>query len=284
MTYFREANLSSADLSYGNFVGAYFFDANLRCANLSHADLSFAVFTATDLRDANLSNANLSGAVLIGASLTRAVLVNCIVYGISAWDVELEESIQADLIITQENEPLITVDNLKVAQFIYLLLNNAEVRGVIDAITSKVVLILGRFTPERKAVLDALRDELRKHNLLPVVFDFERPISRDFTETVTTLAYLSRFIIADITGPRSIPQELQAIVSSLAVPVQPILQAEEQPYGMFPDFGKYTWVLPVYKYMDQASLLASLHHEIIEPADKKARELAIEKAKRLESL
>ena len=32
----------------------------------------------------------------------------------------------------------------------------------IDTITSKVVLILGRFTEERKKVLDALGDELRK--------------------------------------------------------------------------------------------------------------------------
>jgi len=51
---------------------------------------------------------------------------------------------------------------------------------------------------------------------------------------------------------------------------------------MFVDFRKYPWVLPIYLYKDQASLLASLKDEIIEPADKKARELAIEKAKRLE--
>jgi hypothetical protein len=35
---------------------------------------------------------------------------------------------------------------------------------VIDAITSKLVLILGRFTPERKTILDAIRDELRKRD------------------------------------------------------------------------------------------------------------------------
>ena len=40
-----------------------------------------------------------------------------------------------------------------------------------------VVLILGRFSAERKLVLDALRDELRKseRNYVPVVFDFEQP-------------------------------------------------------------------------------------------------------------
>jgi hypothetical protein len=81
---------------------------------------------------------------------------------------------QQNLIITEEDEPTVTVDNIEVAQFIYLMLNNQKVREVIDTITSKVVLILGRFTPERKQVLDGLRNELRKRNYLPVMFDFEK--------------------------------------------------------------------------------------------------------------
>ena len=80
---------------------------------------------------------------------------------------QIEEAIQLSLTITSSNEPTITVDNLEVAQFIYLLLNNKNIRSVIDTITYKVVLILGRFTPERKAVLDALRDALRAKDYLP---------------------------------------------------------------------------------------------------------------------
>ena len=79
------------------------------------------------------------------------------------------------MVITREDEPEITVDNIEVAQFIYLLLHNAKIRDVIDTITSKAVLILGRFTEERKAVLDALREELRKRDYLPILFDFEKP-------------------------------------------------------------------------------------------------------------
>jgi hypothetical protein len=37
------------------------------------------------------------------------------------------------------------------------------------------VLILGRFTEERKLVLDALREELRQRCYLPILFDFEKP-------------------------------------------------------------------------------------------------------------
>jgi hypothetical protein len=133
-------------------------------------------------------------------------------------------------------------------------------------------------------VLDALREELRKWNYTPVLFDFEKPSSRDFTEMVRTLAHLARFIIVDLTEPSSIPQELQAIVPGLEVPVQPLLLEARREYAMFVDFRKYPWVLPVYLYKDQPSLLASLKDEIIDPADKKARELAVEKTKRLERL
>ena len=67
------------------------------------------------------------------------------IYGVSAWNLQLEGAQQSDLVITPYNEPEITVDNLEVPQFIYLLLNNEKIRDVIDTITSKVVLILGQF-------------------------------------------------------------------------------------------------------------------------------------------
>jgi hypothetical protein len=71
---------------------------------------------------------------------------------------------------------------------------------VIDAITSKVVLILGRFTAkERMDVLDAIRRELRRGGFVPALCDFERSTQRDFTETIKTLAGMCQFIIADIT-------------------------------------------------------------------------------------
>jgi hypothetical protein len=71
-----------------------------------------------------------------------------------------------------------------------LLINNEKLRNVIDTITSKVVLILGRFTPERKPILEAIRMELRVHNYVPVLFDFEKPESRTFIETVSTIAHV----------------------------------------------------------------------------------------------
>ena len=60
---------------------------------------------------------------------------------------KLERTKQQNLVITPEDEPAITVDNIEVAQFIYLLLNNQNIKNAVDAITSKAVLILGRFGP-----------------------------------------------------------------------------------------------------------------------------------------
>ena len=137
------------------------------------------------------------------------------------------------------------------------------------------MLILGRFTLERKAVLDTLREELRKRDYLPVLFDFEKPVSRDLTETISTLAHMARFVIADLTDAKSIPQELNAIVPDLpSVPVQPILYASDESYSMFEHFMRYPWVLPTFRYQDTMSLLVSLKEHVITPSEQKARELA----------
>jgi len=271
----REANLRLGYVISGNFVdrdfaGANFSGADLRGANLSGRDFSKSNFSRADLREANLQWAILSEANFSGADLR-----GCSIYAISAWNVKLINTRQASLILTRSDEPTITVENLEVAQFIYLLLNNEKIRDVIDTITSKVVLILGRFTPERKAILDTLKDELRKRNYSPVLFDFEKPASRDITETISTLAHMARFIIADLTDAKSIPQELKSIVPNLpSVPVLPLILNSQHEYGMFEHFTRFPWVLPVYRYTDEASLLQSLKEKVIAPAEQKAKDLA----------
>jgi hypothetical protein len=247
------------DLSGANLSGAALRRAHLYGANLSGADLS----------GADLSEADLSEAPLVSADLTGADLTGCRIYGVSAWNLKLAGANQQNLVITRADEPAITVDNIEVAQFIYLLLRNQKVRDVIDTITSKVVLILGRFTDERKAVLDALREELRKRDYLPILFDFEVPATRDITETVSLLARMARFVVADITDAKSIPQELAVIVPDLpSVPVQPLLLEGSNEYSMFEHFKRYPWVLETYRYPSSERLIADLGERVIEPAEK----------------
>jgi hypothetical protein len=177
--------------------------------------------------------------------------------------------------ITDTNhQPEITVDNLEVAQFMYLLLNNKKIRDVIDTITSKVVLILGRFTSERKAVLDAIREELRKRDYLPVMFDFDKPASQTTIETVSTLAHMARFVIADLTNAKSVLQELQAVVPiTPSVPVQPLLLTAQEEPGMLDFLRSFQSVLNTYSYASPQQLIADLGERVIRPAEERVREL-----------
>jgi uncharacterized protein YjbI with pentapeptide repeats len=314
--YLYGANLSSANLSNTNLERATLDYANLKKANLSHAALTLATLRHADLSEAvlfyatlllaNADVANMEKALLYGANLNgislkssnlkgawlpecyiegaqltntnleEANISGCHVHGASVWNVKLDGAKQDNLIITPSNEPKIVVDNLEMAQFLYLLINNEKLRGIIETITSKVVLILGRFTPKRKEVLDKLREALRARGYLPILFDFEGPYSRDLTETVSLLAHMARFIIADLTDPKSIPQELQRTVESLpSVPVQPLLASSDREYGMFEHFKWYPWVLPIHVYDDQKDLLAALEEKVIDPAEAKAAEFAL---------
>ena len=265
----READLSGVDLREASLVMADLGGANLRKANLALANLSGA-----RLPRADLTGASLQSGTLVDTDFTGADLTGCRIFGVSVWGLKLEGAKQQNLVIAHLREPAITVDNIEVAQFIYLMLHNEKIRDVIDTITSKAVLILGRFTDERKAVLDALRDELRKRDYLPILFDFAVPATRDITETVSLLARIARFIIADLTDPSSIPKELEAIVPGLAVPVQPLLEGSSRPYAMFKDYWKYEWVLPVYRYEGLEPLLAMLAEKVIAPAEGKVKTLA----------
>lgn len=284
----RRAQLWKVNLSEANLFGAVLIEANLSEANLTKANLGGVYLQLANLSGANLVRANLSGADLYGATvvnadLSGADLTGCYVHGVSAWRVKLEGAKQHNLVITRDNEPKITVDNIEVAQFIYLLLHNEKIRDVIDTIGKKGVLLLGRFTEGRTAVLERLRDKLRDLGFVPMVFNFDKPETKDFTETVRLLASLSKFVIVDITNPRSAPLELQATVPDYMVPFAPILQQGEQPFSMFVDLqNKYDWVLqPVVGYTSVDRLIEVLEDKIVRPAEAKFNELLARRTNQL---
>jgi uncharacterized protein YjbI with pentapeptide repeats len=258
------AGMRLAQLQYSHMRDVDLRGADLSCANLSYCDLRGADARGADLREASLLHANLQGADLTGSYI----------YGANAWALQLEDVKQADLIITPKDEPEIKVDSIDVAQFIYLLLSNQKIRNVIDTISSRVVLLLGRFSPERMRVLVAIKDELRRNGYVPVVFDFDPPTNRDLTETISTLAHLARFIVADISEPRSVPHELMAIVPSLAVPIVPLLKTGTVgEYAMFNDLSKYPWVLDVFRYDELDSLIAEIGTNLVRQAESRVAEL-----------
>jgi uncharacterized protein YjbI with pentapeptide repeats len=269
------ADLMGANLSQANLVDAHLFESNLAGANLSRANLFGADLMGSNLSAADMTGATLANAILASATIDKAKVSGSWVYAVNVWGLEGEFEEQRDLIITHKGQPTITVDNIKVAQFIYLILNNKEIREAINTLTSKTVLILGRFAPpERKAILDALKDGLREYNLLPIVFDFDHPTNKDFTETIKTLAGLSYFVIADITNPESSPLELQMTLPDYQVPFVPIIQQGEQPFPMMVDLQKkYNWVLNTVSYSSIETLIKALKPAIIDPAIQKSNKL-----------
>jgi uncharacterized protein YjbI with pentapeptide repeats len=290
-----QAKLSEADLSNANLIQADLSNSDirhstLRCAKLHGVNLTDANLFGSDLTEASLvgsdcSGVNFSMAMMTSTDLQKSRLVNCRVYGASAWDLNLQGAVQRNIIVTQQGEAEITVDDLEVAQFIYLILNRDKLRNIINTINTKAVLILGRFTPERKVVLDLVAEELRKNNLLPIIFDFQRPTGRDFTETIKVLAGMSLFVIVDITNPKSSPLELQATIPDYQIPFVPIIQEGEKPFSMFNDLiNKYHWVLQPIQYSSLEQLRQKFKVAIIDRAWDKHLELSKSKGTKFELL
>jgi hypothetical protein len=245
---FRPVNLSKADLSKMNLS-----EANLSEASLYRADLSKA-----DLTRSTLVKSNLEGATLEGSRI----------YGISAWSLKLAGAKQQNLNVSDHGEPAVMVDDLEVAQFIYLLLNHRRLRKVLNAITERGVLILGRFSGGGLDVLEAIAAKLRESKYQPFIFNFDRPADRNYTETVKTLVGLSRFVIVDLSGP-SVPQELYATVPHFKIPFIPIIEEGRRQYSMVVDILEYPWVLnPPVWFVDVEHLVRAMPTQIIAPAEK----------------
>jgi uncharacterized protein YjbI with pentapeptide repeats len=276
------AAMSGVNLCGSKLTGAYLQGADLRSVIIEDVSAYGANLQGADLTGATVSNSDLSLATLVNAKLGDAIIVNTRVFGVSAWNIEGTPKRQDEIVITPQDQARVTVTDLEVANFVYLLLNNEKIRNAIETIGGKGVLILGRFT-ERKHVLEAIKKEIGRLDLLPIVFDFERPTNHDFTETVMTLAGMSRFIVADITAPRSVPLELQATVPNYMVPLVPLLAEGERPFSMFEDLWKKhrDWVLEPLSYESVEQLIRVFKKAVVDPANERLEFLRVRKAEKL---
>lgn len=265
---FQEAILINAIFDHSNLNESIFFKADLTDAYIRNCSIVNGNFTESRLVGCDLSSSRLNGALMIRANVESAIFNNCNVYGVSVWDVDGVIKEQKDLEITIDNMPSLTIDNIKVAQFIYLIISNSEIRDIINSIASKAVLILGRFSENQKNVLESIKNALRAYGYLPILFDFEKPSNRHISETVKILIGLSRFVIADLSDARSVLQELEYVKAYSSIPVKLIRNTSSKEYGMLNQFLEYPWILDVYFYESNESLQSSFKEEILDPLER----------------
>ena len=274
----RGARFRRARISGGRFHRAYLRDTNLKDAAFTDCWFRFANFEGARCENTDFSGSDLRYASMVKTNLKGASLTDVHVFGISAWGVETDASTRQDLIVGRkedEREAPLRAHDLQTAQLLGLMLDGAGVRAVLDSMTSKLVLILGSFSPAEKTVLDALRATLQSHGYIAVEFDFERPSDRDYAETVLTLVGMSRFVVADFTNAKEVRAEVaQARRQYLRVPIIPIARdGASLPITMVNSFMPEELQLLV-RYQTVDDLLLKVQVSIIRPAEERARQIA----------
>ena len=163
--------------------------------------------------------------------------------------------------ITPRHEPDIAVDSLQVAQFIALWLADEAMSQVFGTSAKHVVLILGRFSGKRKAMLNSLCDDLRQRHYLPLVLDFgPHQVGVDLKALIAKLTRLSRFVVVDVTGAASVWRMLVKAIPEMPwvvwQPMIQVIQASAVEPTPFEDLISFPWVRVPCRYWDVDGLLS----------------------------
>ena len=289
------ANLRGATLLYGDFRGVVCLDqtclvhADLRAANftgatlsgaiLSQADLTNTCFDGADLREAELSDAILDETSLLGTNLQGAIVGGTFIRRVKTDEKTDQRGLLVDVNVAWDRRPgemieFTEADDIRVAQFHNIVDEPGSVGKLLAATTKRVVLILGRFLPRRKRVLDRLAKAFGERGKIAVIFDFPSPDDREVSDTVRFIAGMSEFIVVDLTKASSVPLELQATIPDLMIPVLPIIESGQPVFAMFSDLERrYFWIQPTVSYIDADQLVKYVDDAIIARAEHAAEQI-----------
>lgn len=261
-----------------NLRDSVFDGTHFEEGDFSRADFSGASFRNTTFNKTILTGATFDGATFVNCNLNRVNLVDAsfcvkeitetVVYGIAAWDLHTCDDMKQSKLVIEKTYDLYSdliqqgvvpmmVDDIELAQFVYYLSSHKKLRDTLNILNRKGVLLLGRFKDGGLERLYSMREWLQDKGYMPMIFDFERPDNLSLTETVVTMAGLSKFVIADLSGS-SVPAELQSILSQIKKPVL----AFGDPYALFPDLADQTSVVSF--ECDESNLLQGLEDNLPE--------------------
>lgn len=255
---FEDTHFEEGDFSRANFCGAKFLNTKFNKTILTGAYFDGATFV----------NCNLNRVNLVGASFHLKEITETVVYGIAAWDLQTSDEMkQSKLVIErtyelysdliQQGKVPMMVDDIELAQFVYYLSSHKKMRDALNILNDSGVLLLGRFKDGGLERLYSMREWFQGKGYIPMIFDFARPDNLSLTETIVTMAGLSKFIVVDLSGS-SVPAELQAILSQIKKPVL----AFGDPFALFPDLADQTSVVII--ECDESKILGGLEAKLSE--------------------
>ena len=141
------------------------------------------------------------------------------------------------------------------------------------------VLIFGFFGTDRVENRDALREELRRRDYVPLVFPFTRPPHSNTADIIRAVAPLTRFAIAEMTASPDIEAELavtlELFLSQTRVPLVPLSLLFVSTSTLDMELHrKYPSVLRPHAYQDSDELHKSFDMVVTRPVAAKLREIS----------
>jgi hypothetical protein len=227
-----------------NFMSALILKSNFRNSIIENSEFNGADLWNSNFSASNIKNSNFRGSNLTKIDISSAKIMDCKIYGISCWDIKRNDyTITKNLIISDpySDDPIITIDDIELAQFIYLILNNKKISNLITTMRTKSVLLLSSFDNKSKLVLDKIKELLLKYDFIPIVFDFMPSNKQDLMETIRTLALLSRFVIVDLSIQSGQLHELASLVKETYIPFVTIASEGSKQTRMLNEFRHHYW-------------------------------------------
>jgi uncharacterized protein YjbI with pentapeptide repeats len=269
LTNFDYANLDSAFLSEIKSFRSSFLGATLVNTSFSESSLFETDFSGADLRECRLTYTR-----FVSSKFRDANLFSCNVYGMSAWDMDVSNAFQDNLLISRQGEPRILVDNIEFAQLVLLLLQSQGTQHVINSVNSKAVIVLGHFLPTRNSVLRTITSELRAHNYTPIIVEFGPFSPHMMAHNVGLLSRLARFIIVDISESAEFVPDLMNLVTKISIPIQLTSEGSRESHSRIKEQFDSDLMLSGAHYKDADELSTLLRQRVIGEAEAKAKELS----------